>query len=373
MNYFLNLRSHFLKSSVFVSVLISIINSGDSMKFYIFKKIRRFITVLILGLLFSVQVSAETLMVYTAVEAEDLKRYAAAFNKDHPDIKIRWVRDSTGIVTAKLLAEKNNPRADVVWGLAATSLMLLKSEGMLEPYSPRGVDKLDPKFRDAANPPSWTGMDAWIAAVCVNTVEAKRHNLPTPTSWMDLTDPVYKGHLVMPNPNSSGTGFLDVSSWLQLYGPLGGWQFMDNLHNNIAWYTHSGSKPCKQAARGETPIGISFAFRGAKSKAAGAPLDIVLPREGVGWDMEATAIVKGTKKLNAAQKLVDWSITKKANELYNQGYAVVAYPGVAKPVEHFPKGILKAMIDNNFEFAAVNRKSILSKWQNRYDAKSEAK
>ena len=80
----------------------------------------------------------------------------------------------------------------MIWGLAATSLMLLKSEGMLQPYSPKGVDKLDPKFRDAANPPSWTGMDAWIAAVCVNTVEAQRHNLPTPTSWMDLTDPVIR-------------------------------------------------------------------------------------------------------------------------------------------------------------------------------------
>ena len=61
------------------------------------------------------------------------------------------------------------------------------------------------------------------------------------------------------------------------------------------------------------------------------------------------------------------------DRLYNQGYAVVAYPGVAKPVKHFPEGILKAMIDNDFEFAAVNRKSILSEWQNRYDAKSEAK
>ena len=75
--------------------------------------------------------NAETeLTVYTAVEAEDLKKYAAKFNEDHPDIKIKWVRDSTGIVTAKLLAEKNNPQADVVWGLAATSLLLLKSEGI---------------------------------------------------------------------------------------------------------------------------------------------------------------------------------------------------------------------------------------------------
>ena len=254
----------------------------------------RVIIGLIAGLTIAVTSSAETLMVYTAVEAEDLKRYAAAFNEDHPDIKIRWVRDSTGIVTAKLLAEKNNPRADVIWGLAATSLMLLQSEGMLQAYAPKGLNKLDSKFRDSANPPSWTGMDAWIAAVCVNTVEAGRNNLPTPTSWMDLTDPVYKGHLVMPNPNSSGTGFLDVSSWLQIYGERGGWQYMDNLHENIAWYTHSGSKPCKQAARGETPIGISFAFRGAKSKAAGAPLDIILPKEGVGWDMEATAFVKCT-------------------------------------------------------------------------------
>ena len=84
-----------------------------------------------LGLLLAIPASAETLTVYTAVEAEDLKRYAAEFNKDYPDIKIRWVRDSTGIVTAKLLAEKNNPRADIIWGLAATSLMLLQSEGML--------------------------------------------------------------------------------------------------------------------------------------------------------------------------------------------------------------------------------------------------
>ena len=55
---------------------------------------------------------AETLTVYTAVEAEDLKKYAARFNEDYPDNKIKWVRDSTGIVTAKLLAEKNNPKAE---------------------------------------------------------------------------------------------------------------------------------------------------------------------------------------------------------------------------------------------------------------------
>src|SRR5207245_8603947 len=74
----------------------------------------------------SVRAAKATLTVYTAVEADDLKKYAARFNEDHPDIEIKWVRDSTGVITAKLLAEKANPQADVIWGLAATSLLVLK-------------------------------------------------------------------------------------------------------------------------------------------------------------------------------------------------------------------------------------------------------
>ena len=148
---------------------------------------------------------------------------------------------------------------------------------------------------------------------------------------------------------------------------------MDGLHKNIDHYTHSGSKPCKQAAAGEIPIGISFAFRGAKSKAAGAPLEIIIPSEGIGWDMEATAIIAGTDKGDAARKLVDWTVTEKANRLYNEGYAVVAIPGLAKPVEYFPDGITDAMIDNDFEWAAANKSAIIEAWTKRYDSKSEPK
>ncbi len=332
------------------------------------------ITSVVVGAMMATSAAAETeLTVYTAVEAEDLARYAETFNESNPDIKINWVRDSTGIITAKLLAERDNPQADVIWGLAATSLLLLKSEGMLDAYAPAGVDKLDAKFVDGDNPPAWVGMDAWVASVCYNTVEAGKAGLTPPTSWKDLTDPQYAGHLIMPNPNSSGTGFLDVSSWLQIFGEDGGWEYLDALHENIARYTHSGSKPCKLAAAGEIPIGISFAFRGAKSKAAGAPIEIIVPSEGVGWDMEATAIVAGTANLDAAKKLVDFTVTKQANEMYNTGYAVVAYPGVAKPVEFFPEGLLDAMIDNDFEFAANNRAAILKEWQSRYDGKSDPK
>ena len=327
-----------------------------------------------LGMGAALQAQAQTdLTVYTALEADQLKSYAKAFEKNNPDVKIRWVRDSTGIITARLLAEKENPQADVVLGLAATSLLVLKDQDMLQSYKPAGVEKLSKQFVDADATPSWVGMDAWVASICYNTVEAEKLNLPKPASWQDLTRPEYKGHVIMPNPNSSGTGFLDVSSWLQSFGEEQGWAFMDKLHTNIDRYTHSGSKPCKLAAAGETAIGISFAYRGAKLVNKGAPIEVIFPTEGLGWDMEAAAIVKGTDKLNAAKTLMDWAVTRPANELYNESYAVVAMPGVAKPIKNYPADIADRMIDNDFQWSAVNRSRILKEWQQRYDSKSEPK
>ena len=312
-----------------------------------------------------------TLTVYTAFEADDLQRFKEAFEASNPDIEIEWVRDSTGIITARLLAERDNPQADVIWGLAATSLLLMDGEGMLEAYAPAGLERLDPRFRDEADPPAWVGLDAWIAAICVNTVEAERHGLPMPASWEDLTDPVYENHVAMPNPNSSGTGFLDVASWLQMFGEEGGWEYMDRLHRNIRYYTHSGSKPCRDAGRGEVSIGLSFAFRGARSIAEGAPLELVLASEGVGWDMEAAAIVAGTGFQEEAERLMDFAISDEAMREYNVGYAVLAVPELAQPVEHYPENAREAMIDSDFLWAAMNRERILSEWQERYDSKSE--
>ncbi|MCS7268296.1 MAG: putative 2-aminoethylphosphonate ABC transporter substrate-binding protein [Geminicoccaceae bacterium] len=315
--------------------------------------------------------AATELLVYTALEADQLKAYQSAFEAANPDVKIRWVRDSTGIVTAKLLAEKANPQADVVMGLAATSLMLLDKEGLLLPYAPKGLEKVKPGMRDPADPPKWVGMDVWSSAICFNTVEAAKRGLKPPASWADLLDPAYRGQITMPNPASSGTGFLMVSAWLQLMGEERGWAFMDALHQNVAAYTHSGSKPCRQAGAGEYVIGLSFEYRANKTKKDGAPIAIILPKEGLGWDMEAIGIIKTTRKLEAAKKLVDWAVSEEANRLYAQNFAIVALPGIASRLEHVPGDIEAMLIKNDFAWAAANRERILAEWTKRYDGKSE--
>lgn len=314
-----------------------------------------------------------TLNVYTALETDQLKAYQEGFNKAYPDIELKWTRDSTGIVTAKLLAEKDKPVADVIMGVAASSMVVFDREGMLQPYAPANLKAIQTRFRAAGAAPAWVGMDVWGAAICYNVVEAQKQGLPRIESWKDLLKPEFKGKVVMPNPNSSGTGFLDVTAWLQLFGEQGGWQYMDRLHDNVAVYTHSGSKPCVLAGNGEFPVGISFEYRANAVRSKGAPIDVIFPKEGLGWDLEAIAIVKGTPKLEAAKKLADWASTREANELYAKNFAITAIPGIATRLKYVPTDYEQRLVKNDFGWMAKNRDAVLAEWQKRYGAKSEPK
>jgi iron(III) transport system substrate-binding protein len=262
-------------------------------------------------------------------------------------------------------------------GVAASSLALLDKQGMLIPYAPINLDAIMSQYRDKKNPPAWVGMDVWGATVCFNTVEAQKRNIPKPETWKDLTKPVYKGMIVMPNPASSGTGYFDVTAWLTLFGDDngkgGGWKYMDALHENIMQYTHSGSKPCVMAGNGEAVIGISFEYRANTIKAKGGPIDLVFPKEGLGWDLEAVAIHQGTKKLDAAKKLADWATSKDAMLLYGKNFAITAQPGVAAPLANVPKDYEQRLVKMDFNWAAENRERILAEWNKRYNAKSEPK
>lgn len=309
-------------------------------------------------------------VIYTAKENEEIAEYIPVAEKAMPDLDLEVLRLSTGDLTARLLAEKDNPQADVIWGVAATSMMIFEKEGMLEPYVPKGVEAILPQFKSPADPPTWVGVDAYLTAFCVNTEKAKEFNLPMPTSWADLTDPIYQGHIVMPNPNSSGTGFMFVSSVLQGLGEDKGWNYLNQLDKNMAIYTKSGSKPCKLAAAGEYPIGISFAFVAARLKREGAPLEMVLPAEGSGYEVEANALVKGTDVPEAAKRFLDWAISDEAMELYAKYFAVVARPGFPVP-EGMPEDTADRLFPMDFQWSSSNRDTILEKWTASFAAKTK--
>jgi iron(III) transport system substrate-binding protein len=315
-----------------------------------------------------------SITVYTSLQKEVLSAYEDAFHKVYPEIQIGWVRDAGGVIHARLLAERDNPRADVIFGLPVTDILSLEKEGLIERYAPIGFEALKPKFRDGNNPPIWTGIDMYLNVICFNTVEAQKRNLPKPQHWSDLTKPIYKGQISMPNPAASNTGYGYVHSWVQTMGEQQAWTFMDGLHANIGVYTNSSATPCKLAATGEYAIGLSTDLTAPLMKTKGAPIEIIIPVDKTAWDIEAKAMLKGTRNRDAAKKLLDWGTSKAANEEFIKYIGSVGLAGLTNvPPPNSVIGGDAMAADLDLQFSIDNRSRLIAEWSKRYSSKSEAK
>lgn len=303
--------------------------------------------------------------VYTSLEEDDTKVYLEAFAKDAPDIKVNMLRLSTGDLGARMLAEKSNPRHDVIWGWAVTQMVDPRILEMTESYKAKGIEALNTSFVDPQN--RWFATTGYFAAFCVNTEVLKAKNLPMPSSWQDLLNPVYKGQLIMPNPASSGTGYLQISSILQMKGEEAGWKFLHELDKNMGQYIKSGSKPCKLTRVGEYAIGASFAFVGVKSIKAGYPIVVVIPSEGAGYEMEVSALMKTSKNKADSRRFLDWLLTPAAAALYGARAAMSVVPGAVQTQDArdagLPADVSTVLYDMDFDWSAKNKQRIVAKWK----------
>ncbi len=308
---------------------------------------------------------AESITAYTSYEEDELKAFLAKMKQDVPDLEVNVLRLSSGDLHARILAESANPQHDVIWGWAVTSLIDPRIGGLIEPYTPKNIDKVPARFRDPDG--KWFAVTGYMAAFCVNNEVLARKNLPMPKSWADLLNPAFKGEVVMPNPASSGTGYLQIASILQMKGEEQGWAYLKALDQNIAQYIKSGSRPCNSASQGEFAVGASFALRAIKNIAEGFPITMVIPAEGAGNELEANALMKSSKHKDAAKKFLDWTISENAvNEYYNWK-EIVTVSGGSMP-ENFKKAGLPADIGSvmwnmDFAWSAKNRDAVLSRWQ----------
>ncbi|MBY6260485.1 ABC transporter substrate-binding protein [Azospirillum sp. 412522] len=308
---------------------------------------------------------AGSVTVYTALEEDEIADYVAAAKKDLPDIDLKVLRLSTGDLGARMLAEAGNPQHDVIWGWAVTNMLDPRVMALVEPYAAKGEDMLPAAYKDAGG--RWFAATGYMAAFCVNTELLKAKNLPVPASWKDLANPVYKGEVVMPNPVSSGTGYLQIAAILQGQGNEKGWQFLKTLDGNVAQYIKSGSKPCKSARSGEYAIGTSLAFAAIKSVEEGFPIKMVIPTDGAGYELEASALMKTSKNKADAKRFLDWTLSPAAAALYTKYKEIVTIPGapVAKAAQEagLPADLQKVLYPMDFAKSATERDAILQTWQ----------
>ena len=156
-------------------------------------------------LLIGAAAAKDRVVVYTSLENEEIVEYLKVAKKELSDLDIQAIRLSTGELGARMLAERENPQADCIWGWAVTNMSEFIPKGMLVPYKPKGWKEIPANFKDPDG--NWTAIDLYAAALVPNTKVLELKNLPMPKGWNDLLNPVYKDMLIMPNPASSGTGF----------------------------------------------------------------------------------------------------------------------------------------------------------------------
>ena len=274
------------------------------------------------GILGPEAAKAGELVLYTASNEKIERVMMEAFKIKYPDINVSAINMSTGPIVERAIAEKANPQADVIWMINGIALEQLKAAGALEPYVPKNSPVVE-DFRDDDG--FYMGHNATVMAMAVNTKLLKEKNLPMPTTWEDLIKPVYKGAITVAAPTKSGTGLRIFSTMVDMFG----WNFIDNLHQNIFQYNSSGSAAARQTASGETVIGLSYDGAILQQVNAGVPVEMVIGRISPNV-VEGAGLLAGAPHAEEGKIFLDWLFSEDGAKVLGPYIGIGAVPGYGK-------------------------------------------
>ncbi len=308
------------------------------------------------------------LVLYCTVQEEWCRPMVAAFEKA-TGIKVLMTRKSSGEFYAQIKAEAANPRGDIWWGGTGDPHLQAAEEGLTDPYiSPRLEELQDWAVRQARSAQFRTvGIYAGALGYSYNADELKKRKLPEPKCWADLTKPVFKDEVQVANPNSSGTSYTMLATLVQLMGEAKAFDYLKALHKNVNQYTKSGAAPARAAATGETLVGITFQHDAVIQAVGGAPVKIVSPCEGTGYEIGSMSIIKGAKNLANARKWYDWALAHDGGQAVGAAnkvsYQVPSNKKAPVPAQAPKLGDIK-LIDYDFAKygSSAERQRLLKKW-----------
>lgn len=257
--------------------------------------------------------SNETINIYTIWPEKYSSAIFAAFTKD-TGVKVNFVRFSSGEALARVVAEKDNPQVDVLFGGPADTFAAGVEKNVFEPYNPKGADKIPAKFKDAKN--NWVGVAVNPICFMFNAKTLKEKNITVPTSWEDLLNPAFKNGLQMADARTSGTAISRILSLTSFMSEDAAYDYQKKLHQNVQMYTKSGAGGALPIATGQAIGGVFFLVDTLEIKQQGHDVVISYPKEGVAYAVEAMALIKGAKQPALAKKFLDWASTADMQKLY---------------------------------------------------------
>ena len=191
------------------------------------------------GFMTSSAVNAQgRLVVYCSATNILCETTTKAFGEKY-DVKTSFIRNGSGSTFAKVEAEKNNPQADVWFGGTFDPQAQAAELGLIEPYKSKHIDEIVERFRDPAKTKGHyvSAIYMGILGFGVNTERlAKLGIKEVPKCWKDLTDPRLKGEVQIADPQSAGTAYTALATFVQLWGEEKAFDFLKALHPNVSQY-----------------------------------------------------------------------------------------------------------------------------------------
>jgi len=322
--------------------------------------------VLAAGLTSPFAVQAGAITIYSALEEEELNLFAQKAKEEIPHITLNILRLSTGNMAMRLIAEANNPQADVILSLPISNVLNPNVAPLFAPYLPKGIAQIPARFRDPDG--HWFSMAGYMQVFCVNTDRLRRLKLAVPQSWADLADPKYKGEVVMPDPVASGVGYGNLTTLVQGLGADKGWDFIGRLTQNMAQYTNSGARPCRMAQAGEYAVGVSYEVPAIQAISEGYPMQLVVPSDWPGYEISGIGMLKGAKNPTDAKAFLDWMLTASPMAIYASLKPVITYPRpggqpAAEKAAGLPEDMTSIMPEMDFAAMARDRAALIARWK----------
>jgi iron(III) transport system substrate-binding protein len=319
--------------------------------------------ILALALFAGSATAAETLNVYSIWPENWARPMFEEFEKA-TGIKVNFIRFSSGEALARVMAEKNNPRVDVLFGGPVETFAAGVKEGLFEAYKPPSFEKLPARFKHPDG--LWVAIADDPLVFMSNRKFLKENNLQPPASWNDLLAPAYKNMLQMADARTSGTAVTRIFSVLEVNGrdEAKAFEYMKKLRPNVQLYTKSGGGGTLPVGLGQAGAGIFFIVDALDTQAKGYDVAISFPKEGIGTAAEGIALIKGAKNPALGKKLIDWATSPAMQSKFatHKINFVPSHPDVA--VEASLASVLKGakIFPIDADYAGANRKRIVDRW-----------
>jgi iron(III) transport system substrate-binding protein len=289
---------------------------------------------------------ASTVVVYTSEDQVFSEPILKEFERSS-GIAVRAVYDteetkSTG-VALRLVAERARPQADVFWGNEPLRAVMLKRQGLLQPYESVGGREVPARYRDSEG--YWTGFAARARVIVYNTQQVRPAEAPS--SVGDLIDPRWKGRAGLANP-LFGTTTTQIAALFTLWGEDRAKPFLLAVKRNRVKLVTSNGEARDLVAAGDLAWAFCDTDDANVALEQKRPVAVVYPDQaGLGTLVmpNVVALVKGAPHPEAARKLVDYLLSPRVEERLAAGPAaqMPLHPGVPVPPTVKPVAAIKDM------------------------------